>query len=705
MCYAYPPLPKKTYIMKNLIILLISALCFLQANAQKGIYLYSIKYENSSDLLIKIPNAPDDLVINIEGQSDMLELVDDVLLLENIPTQESFYVNLKFKFQDTILSKLLIDSEKPEMLQLDLPLYKGLSQWATKGNQAQKLSERLVQLSQDRNIHDAEILYFMQQYLGGYFLFQKELELKDNLQYALSAYKSTSDKATGCRCVQLNHEAHLTPVQAGGGQFGNGYNYFGTNGQFSQALNDITYFSSNSPKWHRWYSNEKGPAHDLFLRQYDQGGSFNYEWSTFGQNNAPSPNNATLLFNFFCSELGEELPDECDCTKKVTVLYRYDVSLNVIARKLKPVSKVHSIAQEISAVTYASNSGFVKVLDAGMAKYETKCNGSFNFDFIRNWFELGKVVLGLVIDVQDSTSGSIPQDILGNLGAIADELEDIATTSPITVTGDCTPKNGKATLMAGGDVLEMKANDPVVVTLSSFTFLGTYGKRKWDNYANTKSDFWLQGFVSAGSLEGSDHCCSDKVTRFTQASVDGPQSETDLVNWIEAWIKLYAPWDNFVQVGDLPILNRKTNRGYFVHDDPDRDCFPASPKILNPTTHESMKPTNDQGAVQELGINEVKNNSIKAPLSHVEKQVKIYPNPSNDLINLEISNAANSTLRISIYNSLGQEVVMVHDGIVLENNFKLTWHDDQNILDSGTYFVIVKTNHQILNSTPLRILK
>ncbi|MFT5828703.1 MAG: hypothetical protein ACI9AB_001669, partial [Urechidicola sp.] len=66
---------------------------------------------------------------------------------------------------------------------------------------------------------------------------------------------------------------------------------------------------------------------------------------------------------------------------------------------------------------------------------------------------------------------------------------------------------------------------------------------------------------------------------------------------------------------------------------------------------------------------------------------------------------ANSTLRISIYNSLGQEVVMVHDGIVLENNFKLTWHDDQNILDSGTYFVIVKTNHQILNSTPLRILK
>ncbi len=692
--------------MKNILILCINTLITLNLNAQNGIFIYPVKYLNSKDILIKTPFSSEQHYLKLEGESSILELKEGNVLIENISEGETLTILIKSTENDSILTKISIDKKQSEMLQLDLPIYRALSQWAIEENQSQSLSDLLISMQNENNILNEEILYFLQTYLDDIPQFNRDISLSKNVKNAFSKFKHSKKLLSGCQCIQLNHDAEIAPLKPNSGNYLNGYNYLDANGQFSQGINNMTYFDSSSPKWHRWYTNEKGPAHDNFLRQYDQGGRFSYEWSSFGQDNSggysPSLNNASILFNFFCTEIGEELPNDCDCTKKLTILYRYDTKFSVIASKLKPLSKVHSIAQEISTISYASSSGNVELLDAGMAKYETECNGSFNFDFIKNWFDLGEAVLGLIIDVQDSTNGSIPQDISNNLGDIVNSLEAIATTSPIEVSGDCTSKYGEENLMAGGKIIEMKANDPVVISLSSFTFLGTYGKRKWDNYARTGSDFWLQGFIDEGSFEGRNHCCSDKVTRFVQASVNGPKSETDLINWIESWVKLYAPWDNFVQVGDFPLIHHRTNRGYFIHNDPERDCFPSSPDLPEFTAAESLKALErpiEVKAKEIITSEDLLNHSTP----HSALLVNIYPNPSHDFVNLNITNCKNSHLVISIYNSLGQEIVQIINQRVKQDQISIQWLDELGQIDSGVYFVVIKQDGRIMHSSPLEI--
>lgn len=690
--------------MKNLSILCINMLLSMYIFAQNGIFIYPVNYEDSKDILIKVPHAPDDLLISIEGEPGMLELVDDYVKIKNRELSEKIELRFSSSLHDSVQNTILIENKFDNNVSLDLPLYQALTQWAIDPEQDQKLSDYLLKSNNKKNIQAEEILFFLQHYFDNGVRFNRNASLESNVLQAFKTFKDSNEKASGCQCIQLNHEAEIAPLKPGAGQYGNGYNYLDNNGQFSQGINKLTYFSSSSPKWHRWYTNEKGPAHEMFLRQYDQGGSFNFEWSSLASNggNTISPNNASLLFNFFCSEIGQELPDECDCTKKLTVFYRYDANFKVIASKLKPLSKVHSVAQEISTLTYSNTSGDVTLVDAGMAKYETKCNGDFNFEFIKNWFELGEAVLGLVIDVQDTVNGTIPQDILTNLGDIANALEQIATTSPIEVSGDCTPKNGRENLMAGNKTLYLKANDPVVVNLSSFTFLGTYGKRKWDNYAKIGSNFWLQGFVNPGSLEGHDHCCSDKVTRFVQASVKGPKSESDLVNWIESWVKLFAPWENFTQIGDIPVISRKANRGYFIYDDPERDCFPASPKKSNDELDKSISKTKRSVITEQPLEDNVPN---IAENSLVELGIKLYPNPTNDFINIEVSNCKDSHLSISLYNTLGQEIALILNQTMQLDRIKVQWLDNEHKLNTGTYFVVVKQNNEIAKTQAISIVK
>lgn len=698
----------KNKTMKNILILCINALIALNINAQNGVFIYPVKYLNSKDILIKTPFSSEQYYLALEEDSSIRSLEEGNVLIENLSEGETLTILIKSIENDSILTKIIFDEKQTEMLQLDLPIYKVLSQWAIEENQNQSLSDLLISMQNKNNILDEEILYFVQTYLDGIPQFNRDIVLSKNIKNAFTEFKHSKKMISGCQCIQLNHDAEITPLKPNSGNYLNGYNYLDASGQFSQGINNTTYFNSSSPKWHRWYTNEKGPAHDNFLRQYDQGGRFSYEWSSFSHDNSggysPSLNNASILFNFFCTEIGEELPDDCDCTKKLTILYRYDTKFSVIASKLKPLSKVHSIAQEISTISYASSSGKIELLDAGMAKYETECNGSFNFDFIKNWFDLGEAVLGLIIDVQDSTNGSIPQDISSNLGDIVNTLEAIATTSPIEVSGDCTPKYGEENLMAGGKIIEMKANDPVVITLSSFTFLGTYGKRKWDNYARTGSDFWLQGFVDAGSLEGSNHCCSDKVTRFVQASVNGPKSETDLINWIESWVKLYAPWDKFMQVGDFPLIDHRSNRGYFIHNDPERNCFPTSPEIPDFTDAEGLKVLKEP-----IEAKETETITSEDLLSHSNPHsallVNIYPNPGHDFVNLNVANCKNSHLAISIYNSLGQEIVEIINERVQQDKISIQWLDEHNQMDSGVYFVVIKQDGRIVHSSPLEINK
>ena len=76
------------------------------------------------------------------------------------------------------------------------------------------------------------------------------------------------------------------------------------------------------------------------------------------------------------------------------------------------------------------------------------------------------------------------------------------------------------------------------------------------------------------------------------------------------------------------------------------------------------------------GIEEVENENIK-----------IYPNPANDFINIEINDNHNGNFNISIYNSLGIKVMETSN----ENTINI---ED---LPSGMYFINVTTEN--LNKT------
>lgn len=705
--------------MREFFIILLSIFYATISKAQDGFIINPIDYENTRDVFLKFPPDLQNSFLQIKETKQKFDIKSNEMLIENLDlnTDYTFIVNIDtgggyFQFE------LTTKPESNDVLDLDFGLYAAVTKWSTTDNQQVKLSDYLVELFKNSNINEEEILYYVQKILETDFKFSKNTSLAQNIKNAFSYNKDTRGPKNGCECKSLRHYADMTPRRPNAGNGNNGWNFLDNNNRFSQVIRKDFLHESNSTKWHKWHTYEKGPAHEMFLRQYDAWGSFNYEWSTFGHDNtgrlAPSPNNAFLMFNLQCVETDFELPDKCDCTKNLNVFFRYDTNLKVIARKLKPISKVHSVAQELALVTVSNmKTGEVNLLDADQAKLETKCNGSFNFEFIRNFLELTKEALELAIAIQDTTTGTILEDIAGSIDGIADELEDIFTTSPIITTGDCTDKVAEATLVSGFRTLELKANQPLLVTMSSFTFLGTYGRRKWDNYAITRSNFWLQGFLDSGSKEGNDYCCTDKVTNFLQASVNGPKSETDLLSWIEAWTRIFGPWDNFVQIGYAPVIDQRANRGYYVYNDPNRDCLPASPN----------KPIADDESFMKLLNNEVVTNNLNGENSKLETtdtkaieksfvsdfgkelQFNLYPNPTNQYINIELSNLKEGNLEVSIYNINGQKVVDIHNGVNTTSSFKTKWDDISNSLSTGTYFVVVKLNNEVLQSKPLLINK
>ncbi len=76
-----------------------------------------------------------------------------------------------------------------------------------------------------------------------------------------------------------------------------------------------------------------------------------------------------------------------------------------------------------------------------------------------------------------------------------------------------------------------------------------------------------------------------------------------------------------------------------------------------------------------------------------EETFKLYPNPSNKEINLDLSTLKSSVQNIRIYSSLGQEVLSV-----ISNNYNKTETIDISTLNKGIYFVNILTDNGLLSS-------
>jgi len=82
-----------------------------------------------------------------------------------------------------------------------------------------------------------------------------------------------------------------------------------------------------------------------------------------------------------------------------------------------------------------------------------------------------------------------------------------------------------------------------------------------------------------------------------------------------------------------------------------------------------------------------------APEVHNFEISKMYPNPFNPVTQIDYNVNQAGELRLSVYNILGQEVSVLHNGYQPEGEFKVTW--DASSLSSGVYYVSMVMNGQM----------
>jgi len=82
-----------------------------------------------------------------------------------------------------------------------------------------------------------------------------------------------------------------------------------------------------------------------------------------------------------------------------------------------------------------------------------------------------------------------------------------------------------------------------------------------------------------------------------------------------------------------------------------------------------------------------------APEVHNFEISKMYPNPFNPVTQIDYNVNQAGELRLSVYNILGQEVSVLHNGYQPEGEFKVTW--DASTLSSGVYYVSMVMNGQM----------
>jgi len=74
--------------------------------------------------------------------------------------------------------------------------------------------------------------------------------------------------------------------------------------------------------------------------------------------------------------------------------------------------------------------------------------------------------------------------------------------------------------------------------------------------------------------------------------------------------------------------------------------------------------------------------------------LEVFPNPFNSQANILVSMNKTEEVTIYIYNTLGQRVRQLYNGVLQVGKNKFTWdgkNDKKNILPSGNYFLVVKT--------------
>jgi hypothetical protein len=88
--------------------------------------------------------------------------------------------------------------------------------------------------------------------------------------------------------------------------------------------------------------------------------------------------------------------------------------------------------------------------------------------------------------------------------------------------------------------------------------------------------------------------------------------------------------------------------------------------------------------------------SVPENAKQANYSVKLYPNPSSGLINIDITAANSAYFVLEIYNAYGEKIKVLYSGIIEHEGLKAAWDGTDNVgrnVASGIYFVLIKNQH------------
>lgn len=545
------------------------------------------------------------------------------------------------------------------------------------------LDDWAVHIVEDKGLSEYEVLSLLQQLTEYTYIYDRWSTYGESVRDVvdhLALMTTFNETISSCACIQLNHFADIAPRSSiRGWPLSDGYTFLDPpDFRFAEAHPAYYKHSTESPKFYEWYRYALGPAKKISLHLYDKGGANAVTLNEKEGNDYALANHAYLSYAYLCINRNTGYLEDCQCSKRVLVDYRYDTRHIAIAERLRPLAKVESVVEEY-AMLLKSTPGHVQILDGRSARTETSCRGYFDFDFLVDVGELAIQAIGLVEGFQNSQG--LSSGILQNtIPEVTDALINVFDELPIRVEGDCERKDVRLGMLQSWFYDTIKPNMPVQYILTSRSAVAGGGKRKWDIYAKSQSDFSLSGIVDQGygdSLNTAS-CCNARLMNYSLASMDGPLAKSDLSGRINMLHNISGPWDNSNTMGYLQSMSFRSNRGFFTYGFNDTACVWSLPepfkegKMVSDNFYETISDT-----FSDISLNKANQDAT------IQQSIELYPNPFSSELNLRYDRPED--VRRTLIIDFQGRVVLDHLG------FLQTF--DGSKWPSGMYTLIVQSKN------------
>ena len=249
-----------------------------------------------------------------------------------------------------------------------------------------------------------------------------------------------------------------------------------------------------------------------------------------------SSSNAAIFMYWIC--LREQLPDECNCRKKVRVKSLYETKLETKNETGGIWSKASiSKIEDAVIVTTTEEDGNLEVLDAGVWNLETTLQEDVN----EEWVITSVKLLGNILTDLNGEEGTI------DFNSYADQVGDLISTGYYETTGENASGDGKittgSTTYESTNPLYLIPNKWKKIRINSYdySFVKGYGRR-YNAATKLASDYALTAVIEFDPEPYG--CCSQQLGIWSDGYwSQSPSTSSNLWNLIETFmLNLGTPW-------------------------------------------------------------------------------------------------------------------------------------------------------------------